>query len=401
MTYQKLWWVCLWCLFLVFFTFHFVGLSTQAFLGDEASPLLLTDRMWDAYSLHDIRFLAYPFLFYHDPFRAIVSGTLLHFFGVSPILLRLPGIAFDCAGFWILILIFKREHVPKLIALGAMGVYSFLGTIFVARLAGGDGQVKFFILLSGYFMYMLATKRNYSYFPKALWTFALGTLTMLDTVAFLPAFIFFALKTKSVFKYKRQIVLFTLVFAAYFILWIVLPLLAYKLGIQHYLSNRGLFYYFGRASNGVSIDPTKSLRALFYYAGPLFTLWCLGSYSISWFLPKLRQFSFLTTFAWASLFLLKGPSFHAIMFTSLFFVQAVFCTAYVHTHFAKVKILVLFMLFSIALNTGFTFNANFLSLRSYTHDEFFVGHMDATKADHNIDEAVTRIMNRHGTNKIN
>jgi hypothetical protein len=77
----------------VFLALHFIGLHTQEFNGDEAAPMLLIDRALDAFRLRDPRFLAYPFLFYSDPFRAILPGFLLHVFGPGRIVLRLPAIA--------------------------------------------------------------------------------------------------------------------------------------------------------------------------------------------------------------------------------------------------------------------------------------------------------------------
>ena len=114
----------LFLIFVVFLFLHFYGLTKQEFIGDEASPMLLIDRMWDAISLRDIRFLAYPFLFYNEPFRSIFSGTLLHIFGPDRIILRLPSIIFSFFTFGVLIWIFKKEKITIWVIILSIIAYS-------------------------------------------------------------------------------------------------------------------------------------------------------------------------------------------------------------------------------------------------------------------------------------
>ena len=135
--------VCLVLIFIVFVFLHFYGLSNQVFIGDEASAMLSIDRMWDAIKLKDLRLLAYPFLFYIEPFRAVFSGTLLHFFGPDPVLLRLPGIIFSFLTFWLLVWIFNREKIDSRLVIISMLSFSLSALLINDRNGGADSQMRF------------------------------------------------------------------------------------------------------------------------------------------------------------------------------------------------------------------------------------------------------------------
>lgn len=138
---------CISVIFIIFVLLHLFLLSSQEFIGDEASPMLLVDRMWDAITLPDLRFLAYPFLFYSDPFRSFFSGALLHIFGPDRIILRLPSIIFGISTFWLLVWIFKEEKITNWLMILSIISYSLSTLVINDRSAGGDAQTRF--LFSG------------------------------------------------------------------------------------------------------------------------------------------------------------------------------------------------------------------------------------------------------------
>src|SRR3989344_611959 len=143
----------LFLIFIVFAFFHFYRLSTQEFVGDEASPILLVDRAWDILTTKDIKLLAFPFLWYHDPFRAAVAGTLIHLTGMNQVLLRLPGIGFSWGIYWLLVWIFTKEKIPPVLTILSLLAYSAAATMMDYRLASGDSQGGFLILWTGYLIY--------------------------------------------------------------------------------------------------------------------------------------------------------------------------------------------------------------------------------------------------------
>lgn len=71
-------------IFLLFAFGHFYRLGEQEFVGDEAAPILLLTRATDALTLKDWRYLAWPFLWYHDPFRAVFNVGIINLTGAGP-----------------------------------------------------------------------------------------------------------------------------------------------------------------------------------------------------------------------------------------------------------------------------------------------------------------------------
>lgn len=228
--------ICLGTIFLLFIYLHLHALTGQQFIGDEASPMLLIDRMWDTTTLQDIRFLAYPFLFYMDPFRSFFSGTLLHFFGPNPILLRFPSILFGIATFGFLVWIGKKEKIAPWLIMLAMISYTLSALVINDRSGGGDAQTRFLFLLTGYFILKSLREKTLQTLRWSLVSWTAGMLTMLDMVALVPGLAFAFWKKRKMLD-KKIIYLFCSIlflFLGYFVTWALLPYLAYTSGFQEH-----------------------------------------------------------------------------------------------------------------------------------------------------------------------
>src|SRR5258708_1341714 len=309
------------CVFLLFLFLHTYRLPTQEFVGDEASPMLYIDRMWDGIFHHDIRFLAYPFLFYNDPFRGVIGGTLLHFFGPDRVLTRLPSIFFAVATFWFLVWVFEKEKVAPWLTVLAMITYAISGLVMNSRIAGGDSQGRFLILLSGYFVWKASEEKNVQKLRWGIWGWLAGMLTMLDAIALFPGIVLATIKLHAIKdKTARRLIVSTFfLLAGYFFLWLLLPYLAYKSGFQQHYLNRGLFYYFSRTSEGTSNDPLKSARALITFTSIPFAIWLVLTFLLSFKMKKFWNLQLITLPTWIVVFLLNRSSFHIIMYSLLFF----------------------------------------------------------------------------------
>ncbi|HSW90170.1 MAG TPA: hypothetical protein VLH19_04845 [Patescibacteria group bacterium] len=369
-------------LFALFVFLHVYQLNSQGFVGDEASPTLLFARFWDALRLRDLRYLAYPFLFYHDPFRAVFSGTLLQLFGASLIILRLPNVIFECFSFWLLYFTLRRQAVPNLLQLTLLGIFAVSSTLMVGRLAGGDGQAKFLFLLTGILLLQKPSK-------VTVVCILMSMFTMLDAFVFLP---FFLVKCRR----DRKIILSVgVILTIYFMLWTVLPYLAYVRHFQDYYLNRGFFYYFSRASEGASSDPLKSLRALSHYTSAPFTLTALLSCIFSFFIKPLRKLSFITGTCWLAVLLLSRSSFHVVMYSNLFFLQISYVITYVwQKHWSLRSGIIALVVLLVGANL-WHFGTHFLSPINPA-DEFPDGHIDVMSHGRPTDEAVKRIEEIHG-----
>jgi hypothetical protein len=317
-------------IFVISISLHFYGLSSQEFIGDEAAPILLIDRAWDSIPLKDVRFLAYPFLFYNEPGRSIFSGTLLHFLGPDRTLLRLPSIIFGLLTLCLLIWIFKKEKItPWLINLSMIS-YSISSLIIDDRREAGDSQTRFFILLTGYFIWKSNMGNNVKHLQKSLLAWTMGTLTMLDTFALLPGVIVVFFKKRFLINRKTfylilSIILFLIL---YFSAWIILPYLAYKANYQHYLLNRGFFYYFSRVREGILSTPLDSIKALINYTSPLFALWIMGTSLLTFKIKKFLFINIVNMSIWASVIFLNHSGYHVVTYIAFFFYQAVMITDY-------------------------------------------------------------------------
>lgn len=362
-------------LIFIFFVFgHFYRLSSQKFVGDEASPILLVDRAWDILTTKDIKLLAFPFLWYHDPFRAVIAGTLIHLTGMNQVLLRLPGIGFSLGIYWLLVWIFSKEKIPATLTVLSLLAYSSAATLMDYRLASGDSQGVFLILWAGYLIY----KKS---FNRAPWVLLAACLTMLDAVILIPALIFRA-KFKSWIKPG-------FIFAVYLLLWLVLPYLAYRLGHQPWFANRGLWYYLSRVSEGAAVDPLLGFKALTHYSSWLFTAWLfLGSIG-----------SWLTAPAWLAVLLLNRSSSHILMYVGLFLFQAVLASAWLWKRNLAAKILVSVCLLLITYFNGRQLYFHFIANPLTNVDRFVVGHTDVPFRGQVIDEAVKVLYQRYSTSE--
>lgn len=384
-------------LILILFIFlHFYQLSNQEFVGDEASPIYYIDRMWDAFPLHDVRFLAYPFLFYTDPFRAIFSGTLLHFIGPNRIILRLPSIGFAILNFGFLIFIFKKEKIYPLLLIFSILAYALSALTINDRQAGGDSQTRFLFLFISYTIWKNRNSLNTKNFYLILSSLMLGILTMLDSLVLVPAVTVIFLRNFPLFTKKQVYVLAVLVLflCLYFIAWTLLPILAYKFGFQHYLSNRGLFYYFSRVSVGTLLTPLNSVDRLTHYTNLLFTLWMIITLIFSFKIKKYLLLNLISVFAWISVLFLNRSGDHVIMYVSFFFFQAVIVTDYIIKKYPIVKLPVVLILLLIALLNASNLLTNYTSFFNFKVKK---GQVENTTKSKPIclDEAVIRIYKSH------
>jgi len=391
--------IALGSIFVLFLFLLFYHLSIQEFIGDEASPMLNIDRMWDAFSLHDMRFLGFPYLFYYSPYLSIFSGTLLHLFGPNRILLRMPNILFAIATYFLLIYIFIKEKINPWIIVLSLLSYTCSGIIINDRGGAGDAQTRFFILTTGYFTWQSLKHGIQKHMQIALLTWTFGVLTMLDTVVLLPG-IAYALWKRKFFQHKKivYLIICLIIFVAcYFALWMLLPYLAFKSGYQHYLSNRGLFYYFSRVNGGSGYDVLSSLIWFTHYTSAYFTIWCLGAVISAFFIKKLRLLQIVTIPAWIFVLLLKNSSFHIVMYTALFLLEAVIVTNYVMEKFPKTKYLIIVILCVITFANGYHL------FTQYSDVYQFIPHAKVVKKQSKncLDASVIQIYKRHHTPPLN
>lgn len=369
-----------WFLFIIFVFWHFYRLSSQEFVGDEASVMLAIDRAWDAFSLKDFRFLAYPFLFYIEPLRGIFSGTFLHFFGPDKIILRLPSIFFNLSTFWLLIFIFKKEGISKTISFLGLTAYVSSAIVMPTRLAFELGRSNFLILLTGYLIYSGSLSRS-------LWSFLASFLTVINTAVFIPSYLLIAKKLKPLKNLKFII----LIIAVYLILWIILPYLAYKFGFQAHFINRGLFYFLSRTEEGISVDLFKSFRALNYYSSFMFTGLIFSSFIFSWFIKKLSLFQIVAAPTWLALLLLSRPSFHILVHIGLLFLQLIFVLDWFWKKYSHSHLVITALLLLTIFGNLYSFYANFLANNLNPNPEFRIGRLDIPPLNNSSDEAVKRI----------
>jgi len=362
---------------------HFHGLSAQEFLGDDAAPMLLMDRMWDSVPLKDPRFLAYPFLFYNEPFRSIFSGTLLHFFGPDRIVLRLPSIIFGLLTLYLLIRIFKKEGVTPWLIILSIASYSLSPLIINDRSGGGDAQTRFLFLFTGYLLWQADKHSSIRDLRLSLIAWSIGMITMLDTIVILPVMIAIFWRKKSIIDKKMlyQIFATILFFVIFFSSWLILPYLAYKSGFQNYYDNRGLFYYFSRAGKSGSEISFDSIKALVSNTSILFALWITGAFLFAFKVKKFLLISLMGASAWIAVIFLNHSSSHVVMYVGLFFFQTVLVTDYALKRFPAIRLpLIILLICIIATN----------SLNLFTN--YFTQKIDC------LPTSVFRIYKAHGRN---
>ena len=372
--------------------FHVYGLSSQEFIGDDAAPMLLTDRMWDSIQLKDARFLAYPFLFYNEPCRSIFSGTLLHFLGPDRIILRLPSIIFGFLTFGLLVFIFKKEKITPWLIVISMAAYSISPLLINDRSGGGDAQTRFLILLTGYLIWKSSKGNNVKNLQRSLLTWTMGVLTMLDTAALLPGIVFAFFKKRSLINRKTfyliiGVILFLIL---YFSAWLILPYFAYKFGFQEHYVNRGFFYYFSRVGEGISSTPLDSIKSLINYTSLLFTLWIITT---SLFIFRIKKFLFINIVnisVWTAVILLNSSSTHIIMYVAFLFFQGVLVTDYIFKKYPVTRIpFVLLFIFIIITNTHNLFT-NYFTISKTPPKLTFSQNLKC------LDTSVVRLYTDHG-----
>lgn len=368
-------------IFILFAFWHFYQLNQQEFVGDEASPILLVDKAWDVVKTKDVKLLAFPFLWYHDPFRAVFSATLIHFVGSDKIILRLPGIIFSLGIFWLLYWIFKQEKIPPALIVFSLLAYSSAAVLMDYRLASGDSQAVFFILFSGYLIY----RRS---FNQAAWALLAGALTMLDTLVLVPAL--WLLKPKSLLKPG-------LIFLVYLGLWLILPYLAYRFGYQPWYSNRGLWYYFSRVGEGAASDLLLSFKALLHYSSYPLIILLIFSFIGSWFDPRLRFFQLIILPAWLAVIFLNRSGSHILMFTAIFFLQSVLFLNWLWQKYKFNPGLIISGLIIISAFNFQHFYRHFLVEPLSISDQFMLGHVDVPYPGNSLDEAVKVLYRRYPT----
>jgi len=387
-------------LFLIFLTFaflHFYRLNSQEFVGDEASPILLIDKAWDFIKTRDVKLLAFPFIWYHEPFRAVFSGSLIHLVGVNKIFLRLPGILFSLSTYWLLVWIFIKEKFPELLTVLSLFTFSSLAVLMDYRLASGDSRAVFLILFTAYLIYQSLINKNSKILNNALWLFLFAFLTMLDSVILiipLALAVYFsqALKSKS---FKKTLFKVSSIITIYLILWSVLPFLAYKLDFQPWYENRGFFYYLSRIGEGTAADPWLGFKALLHYSSHPFVIWLIISFIFSWFSKPLRLLSWIITPAWLAILLLNRSSSHVLIYLGIFFLQAVMFTRFLWEKYKKTRIIIFISLLLITFFNFKHFYNHFIINPLSVSDRFILGHSDVPLPGKTLDEAVKVIYRRY------
>ncbi len=375
---------------LMYLILRFVGLSRQEFNGDEASPLLLIDRMWDAFRLSDMRFLAYPFLFYSDPYRAILSGTLLHFFGPDRVLLRLPNILFGLVATVSLWFIFEKHKVPIWLNTLALLAFTICGIAINDRSAGGDGFMRLNFMLAAYAMWQAYETKNRKIFQHAMLHWSLALLTMLDAIVLIPTIVVTLVHLK-VWKHKSALISIIgviIFFALYFSAWLILPYQAYVSGFQQHYINRGLFYYFTRVDNGISHSLLESPLALVHYSSFGMLAWFLFTAIYQFRVAKYRLLRVIHLSCWFFVILLRYSSFHIIMFMPVLVLHATIFTAEFVRAWPKMTKLV-------ALSLSVVIIANVVQLFSTYRSAFFPKTALAPLNTNCLSESVVRIYLNH------
>lgn len=370
---------------------HLYGLSNQEFTGDDASPMLSIDRMWDSISLKDIRFLAYPFLFYNEPYRAIFSGTILHFFGPDRITLRLPSIIFGISTLILLIWIFKKEKITPWLTIFSIASYSISAIIINNRSGGGDAQTRFLLLLAGYFIWQAKGGKYVRNFRFALIAWTIGMFTMLNAIALLPAIILVILKNKLLTNKKilPLIVLISILFCLYFAAWLALPYLAFKFGFQNHLDDRGLFYYFSRIREGIMGTPFTGIEQLIDYTSLPFTIWILVTSILAFKIKKFGLIQFISLSALAAVIVLNRSGYHIIKYAAFFLFSSVMVTDYFIKKYRLLKIFVFALVFLSLIMNGINLFTNYFSVQKSTPYLEFQDKLTC------LDMAVFRIYKEH------
>jgi len=192
-------------------------------------------------------------------------------------------------------------------------------------------------------------------------------------------------------QFRKNLLGVGLILGVYCGLWLVLPYLAYRFGWQEHFINRGLFYFLGRAGEGVAADPVKSLRALAHYSSLGFMLWTLAAFCLSWFVKQLKSLQPILLPSWLAMIGLSRPSLHILLIYGLIFFQGVMAANWLWGKWPKWRsLIVLGMLFIIAANSWQLY-AKFLVGKVDARQEFLVGHLDAAEAAGYLDEAVVRM----------
>lgn len=386
----------LWILFAVFVVLHFYGLSDQQLVGDEAAPMLLIDQALDAFSTRDWRWLAYPFLWYHEPFREIFSGAIVHWLGVDRVLIRLPSILADLVSFWLLVYIFRRERVARPLLILMMAVYTLSAHLMIGRLAFADGIERLLLIWIGDRLYLSATQQSVPKLRQALWWWLAAFLTMLNAVVLLPAitWVSWSIQAFRVRRWRWQILVIGFIALMYMAAWLVLPYLAYRFNWQDHYINRGLWYYLSRVGEGVTTDLTKSWRSLQHYSSPLFAGILLSGLLLSWTNAKARFWQWLTVPAWLAVLLLHESSYHITTFIGLFFIQTVWVYDSLWKNQSWWRGLISAVAVTAILANGYQLYFYFLTNQLH-NPEFQIGHTDVPRYGKPIDAAVKKLYVRH------
>ena len=393
-------WLGVWLIgiFLVFTSLHFWRLADQEFTGDEASPMLNIDVALDSLSTGNINYLAYPFLWFHEPLRAVMEGALLHFLGVRPVLLRLPNVVFDLLTFWALVIIFVRERVDKRLIAGSMAAYSVGAFLMIGRLALTDGWTRLMLVVIGYWCYEAWEEGSVKKLMWAIIIYAVSMLRVLDTGVMIVPIVLVVWKIKA-WRDKKFVRVTTVaggVLAVYFGLWFLLPYSAYKKGLLESYNTNGLFYYLGRAGDGSARDLSFNFQILTHYSSVGFALWLLSSFVVCAVVAKLRKILLVSLPALLAVYLLFSPSIHVTSYIGIFFWQAVMVADYVMKKFAWSRTAVLVAVVLIVVLNLQQMYLSFWKGRIANNTRFVWGHADVPRPGFDVDLAVKRIYERHG-----
>lgn len=393
-------WLVAWLVVVfIFFTgFHFWRLSEQEFIGDEAAIMLNIDVALDSIDTGNLSYLAYPFLWHHEPLRAVIEGTLLHFFGVNPVLLRLPNILFDLAVFWVLVYIFMREKVSGWLVASSMFAYAMSAFLMIGRMTLTDGWTRLFLLVIGYLCYDSVKSKDLRKLIVAMVVYTVSLMRVLDTAIMIVPIFWSAWKIKAWWNrnFLQIGLVMGVVLALYFGLWAVLPYSAYRMGLIENYKTNGLFYYLNRASDGSARDFGYNFQILSHYSSEFFALWMLGSFLIAIVVKKLRVLLFVSLAPLVAIYLLFQPSIHITSYIGIFFWQAVMVAGYITKKYKIFGPAVIATILMIGLFNLQQLKKNFWDGRIKSESRFVWGHADVPRPGYDLDEAVKRIYLRHG-----
>lgn len=292
-------------LFLLYVFLNFWGLNIKELQGDEASSLIAVIPAMKFYQ--DPKLLGSIFLFGHAPLRGLVEIPFLYIFGLREFWLYLPNVLASLGLFWINFLILKKWFDKHAVIIASIFL-AVNGGIVLQRLVMGVGFFLLFTSLMIYYFYSFLEKQKMEKFSLSLLFLFLAIITYVEAVIFIPIILFW-LKRRNLLREKKVLenlfTFFTFTFI-FLTLWLIIPFLAFCLGLIPNLTDFGLFRIIKRAGGGINYNLSYCFDLLKRYNSLVLTILLIIGLGLSVFekksfffwsflLPPLLYFSLINT----------------------------------------------------------------------------------------------------------